>query len=256
MTTVVSVHSFRGGTGKSNTTSNVAANLVALGHRVGVVDADIQSPGIHVLFGFDESVDRTLNDYLWGTHAIGDVAHDITDRVSESSPVAPGGALYLVPSSMRPGDIARILRDGYEVESLSDGLRELARQLHLDFLFIDTHPGLNEETLLSITLSDVLLLILRPDRQDYQGTAVTVDVARRLDVPRLYLVANKVPTGLTGLREQLDDAYGAETIAVLPLSEEVVVNASGGLFSLLRPDHPWSREVRGIAERMHAAAAS
>lgn len=254
MATVVSVHSFRGGTGKSNTTSNVAATLAALGHRVGVVDADIQSPGIHVLFDFDETVDRTLNDYLWGTRTIVDVAHEITDRVSRSMPVAPGGSLHLVPSSMKPGDIARILRDGYDVEALSDGLRQLDRELELDFLFVDTHPGLNEETLLSITLSDVLLLILRPDRQDYQGTAVTVDVARRLEVPTLYLVANKVPAGLVGLREQLDEAYAAETIAVLPLSEEVVVNASGGLFSLLHPDHEWSRQVRGIAERLHAGA--
>lgn len=225
-----------------------------MGHRVGVVDCDIQSPGIHVLFGFDEAVDRTLNDYLWGSRALVEVVHDISDRVTGSTPVAPGGALYLVPSSMRPGDIARILREGYDVEALSDGLRLFARELDLDFLFIDTHPGLNEETLLSITLSDVLLIILRPDRQDYQGTAVTVDVARRLDVPTLYLVANKVPSGLTGLRQQLDEAYAAETIAELPLSEEVVVNASGGLFSLLQPEHPWSQQVRGIAQRLHPGA--
>lgn len=256
MTTVVSVHSFRGGTGKSNTTSNVAANLALRGHRVGVIDSDIQSPGIHVLFGFDETLDRTLNEYLWGTRAIGEVAHDITDRVSALAPVEPGGSLHLVPSSMKPGDIARVLRDGYDVEALSQGMRQLGRELDLDFLFIDTHPGLNEETLLSITLSDVLLLILRPDRQDYQGTAVTVDVARKLEVPMLFLIANKVPAGLTGLREQLDDAYGAETIAVLPLSEEVVVNASGGLFSLLQPDHAWSQQVRGIADRLHGEARS
>ena len=48
---------------------------------------------------------------------------------------------------------------------------------------MDTHPGLNEETLLSISISDVLILILRPDSQDYQGTAVTVDVSRKLQVP-------------------------------------------------------------------------
>lgn len=256
MTTLISVHSFRGGTGKSNTTSNVAANLAAMGRRVGVVDCDIQSPGAHVLFGFDENIEGTLNDYLWGSRAIGEVAHDITDRVSASTPVAPGGALYLVPSSMKSTDIARILRDGYDVEALTDGLLQFARGHNLDFLFMDTHPGLNEETLLSITLSDILLLILRPDRQDYQGTAVTVDVARRLDVPTLYLIANKVPVGVTGLPEQLDGAYGAETIAVLPLSEEVVLNASGGLFSLLKPEYPWSEQVRGIAERLHAQAVS
>jgi septum site-determining protein MinD len=41
---------------------------------------------------------------------------------------------------------------------------------------------LNEETLLSILISDTLVLILRPDQQDFQGTAVTVEVARKLKI--------------------------------------------------------------------------
>ncbi len=39
---IVSVHTFRGGTGKSNTTANLAAVLAATGKRVGVIDTDIQ----------------------------------------------------------------------------------------------------------------------------------------------------------------------------------------------------------------------
>ena len=54
MSRIISIHSFRGGTGKSNTTANVAALLAAEGLRIGVVDTDIQSPGIHVLFGVDQ----------------------------------------------------------------------------------------------------------------------------------------------------------------------------------------------------------
>ena len=45
---IISVHSFRGGTGKSNATANLATLLALQGKRVGVVDTDIQSPGIHV----------------------------------------------------------------------------------------------------------------------------------------------------------------------------------------------------------------
>lgn len=41
---IVSVHSYRGGTGKSNTTANLAALLAAEGRRVGVIDTDLQSP--------------------------------------------------------------------------------------------------------------------------------------------------------------------------------------------------------------------
>lgn len=252
MTTVVSIHSFRGGTGKSNTTSNVAANLAAQGHRVGVVDTDIQSPGIHVLFGFDDQLDKTINDYLWGKIPITEAAHDVTAVISQSAEVAPGGQLFLVPSSMKAGDIARVLREGYDVGTLNDGFRELAKDLQLDYLLIDTHPGLNEETLLSITISDVLLLILRPDRQDFQGTAVTVDVARKLQVPELFLIVNKVPSGIDkeDLKEQMKITYDSEVAAILPLAEEVVQNASGGLFSLTHPDHEWSQQIRNIVSAL------
>ena len=37
MTKIISVHSFRGGTGKSNSSANIAANLAASGKRVAVV---------------------------------------------------------------------------------------------------------------------------------------------------------------------------------------------------------------------------
>jgi septum site-determining protein MinD len=252
MTTVISIHSFRGGTGKSNTTSNLAGQLAAAGNRVAVVDTDIQSPGIHVLFGFSDDLDNTLNDYLWGKIAIAEAAHDVTERIAASTPVAEGGALFLIPSSMKSGDIARVLREGYDVGTLNDGFRDLARVLQLDYLLIDTHPGLNEETLLSITISDVLLLLMRPDRQDFQGTAVTVDVARRLGVPALYLIINKVPSNIDvdDLRAQMTQIYSAEVAAILPLAEEVVQNASEGLFSLTSPEHPWSHQIREATARV------
>ena len=50
MTQIVSIHSYRGGTGKSNLTANLATTMALLGKRVGIVDTDIQSPGIHILF--------------------------------------------------------------------------------------------------------------------------------------------------------------------------------------------------------------
>ena len=40
MATIISVHSFRGGTGKSNTTANLAVVYARRGMRVGVIDTD------------------------------------------------------------------------------------------------------------------------------------------------------------------------------------------------------------------------
>ncbi len=67
MPEIVLVHSFRGGTGKSNTTANLATATAMTGKRVAVIDTDIQSPGIHVLFGQEQvNAAQTLNQYLWG----------------------------------------------------------------------------------------------------------------------------------------------------------------------------------------------
>jgi MinD-like ATPase involved in chromosome partitioning or flagellar assembly len=250
LTKIVSVHSFRGGTGKSNTSANIAAQLALSGKRVAVVDTDVQSPGIHVLFGFDEEMQgKMLNDYLYGGCPIVECAHDVTSKVGDTT-----GTLYLVPASIKAADIAKVLRQGYDVELLNEGFRALVKGLNLDVLVIDTHPGLNEETLLSITISDTLLLILRPDKQDFQGTAVTVDIARRLDVPELLLLVNKVPSqaDLAAVSEDVSRAYGAEVAGVLQLTEDMVTNASGGLFSITSPDHPWSRTLASVAARVGA----
>jgi len=248
---IVSVHSFRGGTGKSNLTANLAVNVAMKDHRVGIVDTDIQSPGIHAIFGLDEErIGRCLNDYLWERCSVEDTAYDVTAALD--SRLSSRAAVYLVPSSIRSGDIARVLREGYDVGRLNDGFQDLAARLRLDLLFIDTHPGLNEETLLSIAVSDVLILLMRPDRQDYQGTAVTVEVARKLEVPELLLVVNKAlaTVDVAELRHQVESAYGEPVAAILPLSEDLVRMASSDLFSLRDPDHAWSREVRGIADRI------
>jgi MinD-like ATPase involved in chromosome partitioning or flagellar assembly len=80
MPKTISIHSFRGGTGKSNTTANLAALMAMQGHRVGVVDTDILSPGIHVLFklNLEEMSQYSLNDYLWGKmqHRAGSLRYD------------------------------------------------------------------------------------------------------------------------------------------------------------------------------------
>jgi MinD-like ATPase involved in chromosome partitioning or flagellar assembly len=247
MSSIVSIHSFRGGTGKSNLSANISSVLALQGYKVGVVDTDIASPGIHVLFGMDEEEMTTaLNDYLWGKSNIEDCAYDVGESIGLKK-----NRLYLIPSSIRPGEIARLLREGYDVALLNDGFHELIDQLELDYLVIDTHPGVNEETILSIAISDQLIIILRPDQQDFQGTAVTLDVARKLEVPNLYLVVNKVLRRyMATMGKQVSETYDCEVIGVLPLSEDVVALASAGVFCVRYPDHEFSSRVTEIAKRL------
>lgn len=249
MAFIVSMHSFRGGTGKSNTTANLAAALALDGMRVGVIDADIQSPGIHILFGISgDEVAASLNDFLWHGRAIHEVARDVTDRDA----IAPPGSVFLIPSSMKPGEIARVLREGYDAELLTNGIRRLVDDLSLDVLFIDTHPGLNEETLLSLVISDALLIVMRPDKQDYEGTGVTARVARELEVPNIHILVNKTPEDLdpSAVATRVTEAYGCDVVAVLPHSDELMRLASEGIFSIRNPSHPLTAEYQRVARRL------
>jgi septum site-determining protein MinD len=249
MSRIISIHSFRGGTGKSNTTANVAVLLAAEGRRVAVVDTDIQSPGIHVLFGIDQAtLNRSLNDYLWGRCRIEEAAHDVTPSLG----VDFEGRTFLVPSSIKPADIAQVMREGYDVGLLNEGFRHLIEELELDALLLDTHPGLNEETLLSIAMSNALAIIMRPDSQDYEGTSVTVAVARKLGVPRMVLVVNKTPEifDAAEVEARVEKTYDCEVAAVLPHSDELMVLSSEGIFALRHPDHPLTDLFRQIASRI------
>jgi MinD-like ATPase involved in chromosome partitioning or flagellar assembly len=137
---------------------------------------------------------------------------------------------------------------------LNDGFRALIKELNLDYLFIDTHPGVNEETLLSIAISDQLLVVLRPDHQDFQGTAVTVELARKLDVPKMYLLVNKVPPGtdIQGLQQQVESIYRVPVLAAFPLNMEMLHVASSGICCLRYPDHPFSEELDRVAVQLTA----
>ena len=252
MPKVVSIHSYRGGTGKSNFTANLATTVALQGNRVGVVDTDVPSPGIHNIFGLEpEQTHKTLNNYLWGESSIDETAYDVSANVG----IDGGGKLYLVPSSVKADDIARILKDGYDVKLMNDGFRSLVKALQLDYLFIDTHPGLSKETFLSIAISHVLILILRPDKQDYQGTAVTIDVARQLKVRKMLLAINKAHSklNLAALKQKVEETYTETVAGVFPLSEDVVQLASEGVFCVKYPKHPVSQEFQKVAQQITEA---
>lgn len=247
---IVTIHSYRGGTGKSNLTANIAYQAALRGKRVAILDTDLQSPGVHMILGLEkERVANTLTDYLFGRCDIEDCAYDISSDFDLGN--NGGGALYLLPSSMKLENIVRIVSEGYDVGRLNDHLRTLVNDLNLDLLLLDTHPGLNEETLSSTSTSDLLLLVVRPDKQDLHGTAVLMEVARRLNVPNTFIIANKVPSGINPdrLRDQLQGALGCEVIALLPLTEEVVMLGSRELFTKRYPDLAISLELKRATER-------
>jgi MinD-like ATPase involved in chromosome partitioning or flagellar assembly len=109
--------------------------------------------------------------------------------------------------------------------------------------------------MLAATLSDLLIILVRPDQQDYYGTAVLTEIAAKLEVPRIGIIANKVHSRLDSseLRAKLQEVFGCEVLGMIPLSEDVAELASEGLFVYRYPEHPISLEIRDITQRILSA---
>ncbi|EAM48702.1 hypothetical protein [Crocosphaera watsonii] len=82
-------------------------------------------------------------------------------------------------------------------------------------------------------------MILRPDQQDYLGTAVIVEVAKELEVPKMLLVVNKALPDIDFgvLKDKVHETYQLPVAGILPLSTEMLrLGKSRTFFALHIPD--------------------
>lgn len=249
MAKVVSVHSFRRGTGKTNLVASVAAIMASEGQRIGIVDTNIQSPSAHILFGInDDQIRYFLNDYIMGACKIEQAAIDVTEHLD----IAPPGQLFLVPSDPAPVSIAKVLRGGVNTAMLHRGYRQLIQELVLDILLLDTCAGIHEQNMASLATSEVAIIIFRLDHQDYQGTAVLLDLACTLGVREVMLVINNVSSAHEPARvkAEVEETYSVEVASLIPYSEDLSALGSNGVFAACYPEHPLTKVFKDLAARL------
>src|SRR5260370_39068169 len=52
---LIAVGSGKGGVGKTTVAVNLAVSLAALGHKVGLIDADVYGPNVPIMMGIDKT---------------------------------------------------------------------------------------------------------------------------------------------------------------------------------------------------------
>ena len=247
---IISVQSFKGGTGKSTISANLAVTLAQLGKRVGVVDLDLEGPGLHVIFGVaDSDVRATINDVLQHKALIGQAVVDLTSKIKLKA-----GCLIFCPAGHKLDEILSILDTGFNLYTFKKVLEDLALNYHLDYLLIDSHPGIEKDTLLAMALCNYLVLISRVDQQDLFGSGVMTEVASQLQKP-VVLILNMVPSSVSEkeagkIAERLAQLFHLHVLTALPFNSDVLENLSKGVFVLEKPRDPLSRRFTEIATKM------
>lgn len=238
---ILTLHSFRRGVGKSTFAANLAAMLVENGRSVGLIDLNLQSPSLHHFFGLDRP-ETTLNDVLWQETEIVEAVYPVLEHRN-------GGQLCLVPASSTTRDLRRALTGELQLEQLVESIQQLADTLSLELILLDTYAGLHEETMQAMALADSLLILLRPDQQDFQGTAVLVDVAKRLNVPDVQLIVNQLLSHFdpSHVQAKIEKTYDCRVTAVLPHASELLTLTSSNLFVHQFPQHPYTQLLNALA---------
>ena len=248
MAKIVTFHSFRRGTGRTNLMASLAVLLARQGKRVGIVDTNMQSPSAHLLFDLpDDEINQTLDKYLWGESELDQVIYDVGKYVGIGNEL-----LYLIPSSDDVLRIIRVLKDGYNNELLITAYSQFSKLRDLDYLFIDSSSGLSEDILLSMSVTDILLIVMRLDGQDYQGVSMTLDIAKRLNLPRSLIVVNDTPSsyGQDTVEKEIATGFDCEVGAVLPHSEEFLALASEEIFTVRYPQHPITKLMEELVNKL------
>lgn len=235
MNKIITFHAFQGGTGKSTMIANMGAILATQGLKVGLIDFDLEAPGLHLFFGLGQkNFGKTVNGYLQQNYPLSEAAYQISNEAG----LQFDGELYLIPAGIDPQDVLHATELNIDHIHFSDGCYQLIEELELDLLLIDTHPGIDKQTLLSVACSDTVVLLTRPDEQDYRGTQLLLKAAERMQIPNVSLLLNKVPGNLDldYVRSEVEREFKSELTQLIPFSAELMSLASGSLFAV---NYPW-----------------
>ena len=250
MANTVLIHSFRSGVGRSNIAANVTYLAALEGYRVGVLDGALDS-SLPSLFGLvNQKTAFSFGDLLAGKC----MSEQVVLRLSDQMNTNLTGDVFFISGNFYDSTGAPRLNTPNDSELLNAGCQNLIETLNLDVLIIDAQPGLKNESLVPLTISDILLIVLRHDWCDYQGTSVTLDIVRQLNVPRIMLVVNEAPGSFspTQITEEIEKKLGCQVAAVLPHIEELMVLGNQGIFACDYPNHPATGLFKQIAQKLVA----
>ena len=256
---VVTVHSFKGGTGKSVIVANLALACVMRNKKVCVFDLDFRAPSLGVTFS-NALPDYTTNDYLDGYCELEDVLVDL------SSMSVSKGQLMVGLASHSPDKIQEFMTKGkkWEMKALKRLYllkKTLIEETGVDYVFLDTSPGVQYSSINAISVADAVLVVNNLDESDIDGTRGMIKSVYEPLGKKVFFLVNKYPSAT---RICLDRAEADEVLklykplesrvtGIIPCFCEILKSKRSSIFILANPDHPFKSMIEELAETVIGA---
>jgi cellulose biosynthesis protein BcsQ len=174
----IAFHSYKGGTGKTTIAANLSTLLVSRGFNVLLIDMDVYAPSLHVYF--NSKPDKWMNNYLLDDLEFSDVVYDYTHIIQDFHPSNSSngkkGIFSIVFSNPKKEEITSLdlqNRDSSKSQMLKKMLylREKTNSdVKYDYIVLDTSPGIRHWSINSLAIADVIILSLKMDHIDIEGT--------------------------------------------------------------------------------------
>ena len=249
---IIALHSYKGGTGKTLLSVNLAILFAKMGKKVCLLDLDLRAPSIHSVF--KNGTEYWVNDYLSKACKIEKVLSDCT-----SNDMAKGKLLVGLanPSTEAIRDMESKDRK-WEMEALGRlfSLRtSLLNEMHLDYVFFDTSPGLQYSAINAIVSADIVLVVMSQDKSDVEGTRRMMRDLYELFEKKTGIILNKVPfehfSAVTQKNNSIKLAtYQLPIVGVIPCSCDILAAEGKCLFASEKPKHPFTKTLQKIAANL------
>ena len=175
----IAFHSYKGGTGKSTISANISVLLVKRGYNVLLLDMDVYAPTLQTYFSQEPRY--WINNFLFNTAEFENVIYDLTRLIrnfpTSQDPQQKLGKLFVSFSNSSKEEITKLdgtlRQDASKLELLRKFImikEEMSYQNDIDYIIIDTSPGIRYWSINSLAIADLILLSLKMDSIDIEGT--------------------------------------------------------------------------------------
>lgn len=257
----ISIHSSRGGTGKTLLATNIALLLAKQGLNVALLDLDFRSPSLVGVFSkaINQQLDSYLNTYLDGRCPLETSTVDLTRRFNTKGTLLVGFANPEVAAIRNMAEKSR----SWEVSALKRlfALRtELFKNQKIEYCIYDTSPGIQYTSVNAVVSSDLSVIVSTLDSLDIAGTeSLMVDLYAAFEKKTVILLNKVFPEGQSASRRKNADAldgaakkFRGSIIGEIPCYCEVLLADRSTILAAEEPQHPFVKKLEEVTKNLVA----